>query len=199
MNDSPTGWRGLKEWSDQYMPAVKIVLEAHRLLFTTRAIITEASRQEDMAHNTDLVVVVVGASKIACRIRSENFMRYYPDEFTIRSEVVSGAKTELEKVLEGWGDYYLYGFGNEKTKGLLLWHICRYDIFRAWHKRELAELPEGCLPGIEGCAHNYEGNRFRRYQWTDLPDGFVIATGGSEYRKRPAQRLMWQDIRLRGG
>lgn len=61
---------------------------------------------DDMMKATDMIVTVIGG-KIAVRIRRPMMGHIYRD-FTIRSFRPSGAKTELEKIREGFADWYLY-------------------------------------------------------------------------------------------
>lgn len=66
----------------------------------------------DRTQATDMQVNVKGTS-IALRVREPNCKFR---DFTIRSTVKSGNKTELDKLKEGYGDIYLYGWGDGQGK-----------------------------------------------------------------------------------
>lgn len=95
----------------------------------------------------------------------------YPDEFTIRASRPSGAKTELPKILEGWGDYIFYGFATEDVTELAAWTLGSLNVFRLWHHRELWA---GRRPGV-GKANGDGSSEFRAYSLADLPAEFVVA------------------------
>lgn len=157
-------WRQSKRWSDQFIPAIKRVLGEH--------LIGEPPQEEDAERNTDLIVLRLEAIRIACRIRRANFLQEYPNEFTIRSSVPSGYKTEITKIIEGWGRYFFYGFAMESGSELAAWALCDLHVFRLWHQRYIAGH-QGVSPGIE--RENGDGTKFRAYQIFDLPTDFVIA------------------------
>lgn len=64
-----------------------------------------ATPNEDMRQATDLVVTVQDGD-IAVRIRRSGYRSKYRD-LTIRS-YNNGCRTELDKIKEGWGRWYLY-------------------------------------------------------------------------------------------
>ena len=66
----------------------------------------------DRTQATDMTVNVKGTS-IALRVR-EPSCKFR--DFTVRSTVKSGNKTELDKLKEGYGDIYLYGWGDGKDR-----------------------------------------------------------------------------------
>lgn len=68
----------------------------------------------DQRENTDLVVFAArGGITVAARVRDWSYVERYAHDVTFRSSRPSGAKTELDKVIDGWGDYMLYGFGRD--------------------------------------------------------------------------------------
>lgn len=99
--------------------------------------ISVASREMDMQENTDLVIF--GAQElgrgitIAARVREWSFAEGpYRFDVTLRASRPSGAKTELDKVLDGWGDFMLYGFGREADGrvGIPRWTIVDLGALR---------------------------------------------------------------------
>jgi len=156
-------WQEQKKWSDAYLPEIKTILGLY--------LIGEATQEEDATHNTDLVVVTMAAVRIACRVRRPGYAEKYGDEFTIRSQLATGSKTELAKIIEGWGDYMFYGHAGES--GLTAWALCDLKPFRLWFNRKMAKNG-GKVPGI--IKHNQDGETsFRAYNFNDMPTDFIIA------------------------
>lgn len=132
-----------------------------------------------MRRNTDLVLVHDGR-RIACRVRKHKYLYdktrsgipYY-DQFTIRSSLASGNKTELCKIIEGWGSGNFYGFANKQENGLDAWVFGKLDVFRLWMHQELIKN-KGVIPAAE--VPNPDGREsFMPFNISDLPQDFVIA------------------------
>jgi hypothetical protein len=134
-------------------------------------LIGEAPADEDAQHNTDLVVLRLEAVRIACRVRNESYHHNYGDEFTIRSKRPNGVKTELAKIVEGWGDYVLYGFAPKNGTYMTAWGLGDLNVFRLWFGRQCVMYG---VPGSE--QSNADGSsKFRAFKWASLPDNFIIA------------------------
>jgi len=160
------GWEEDKKWSDIFLPEIKSILGRH--------LISEPPIEEDQERNTDLMVLKMDAVRIGCRMRRIENLKY-EDEFTIRAERPSGAKTELEKIIAGWGNYFFYGFGEEGI--LYKWTLADLNIFRIWFFRYVKEN-KGKYPGIS--KGNVDGSSgFLAFRWSELPGEFVISTGSS--------------------
>lgn len=159
-------WQGDKRWSDRFLPEIKSIIGAH--------LIGEPPMEEDAERNTDLMVLKMDAVRIACRVRRPGYRAAYGNEFTIRSSRPSGAKTELGKVIEGWGDYILYGFSDAQERSLAGWLLGDLKIFRAWYARELAGLPPGSYPGTQKENHD-RSSKFYVFSTDQLPRDFLIA------------------------
>lgn len=160
------------DWQRGLMPEVKRVLANY--------LICEAPAEEDMQHNTDLIVLKLDTIRVACRLRSFDYLQRWPNEFTIREGRPSGAQTELAKMLSGWGDYIFYGFADDAKASLAAWMLGDLKVFRLWHSRELWQ---GRKPGKQ--QRNHDGSStFRAYRIGDLPPGFVRAR--AELRREAA-------------
>jgi len=160
MND----WEKGKKWSDQFLPEIKSILGV--------CLISEPPVEEDQKHNTDLIVLKLEAIRVACRIRRYEYLENYGDEFTIRSELPSGGKTELTKIIKGWGSYLFYGFADENEKTLARWALLDLNIFRIIFMRSLAKC-KGRLPGT--IKKNSDGSSlFRAFKLSDFPDEFIF-------------------------
>lgn len=122
-------WVEDKRWSDRFLPEIKRILGEH--------LIAEPPIEEDAERNTDLVVLRLDAVRIACRVRKHKYLESYGDEFTIRAGRPSGQKTELTKIIEGWGDYFFYGFSDEQERFLAKWILGDLKAFRVHFNRML--------------------------------------------------------------
>lgn len=161
-----SAWKKDKAWSDRYLVDIKRILGEY--------LIGEPPREEDAERNTDLMVLRMDAVRIGCRVRK---YKYYPDycgEFTIRAGRPFGTKTELTKIIEGWGDYFFYGFSNEDQSGLYAWALADLKVFRLWFNRYLAKN-NGRIPGKQ--QSNTDGSStFIAFSWKDFPSEFLLAS-----------------------
>ena len=117
-NDVVQDWK----WADGYVQQVKKILKENTMHMIA---IDDSSPEQDMKESTDLVVKTM-AGKVAVRIRRANCQ--YRD-LTIRSWRASGAKTELPKIKEGFGDFYLYAW-EDKNSELSNWILVNLDTLR---------------------------------------------------------------------
>lgn len=130
-------WKEDKRWSDRFLPQIKRILGEH--------LIGEPPVEEDAERNTDLIVLRLDAVRIACRVRKNKYLHYTDksgsarDQFTIRSGRPSGVKTELTKIVEGWGDYFFYGFSNPEETKLDHWLLGDLKALRLFINRQLAQ------------------------------------------------------------
>lgn len=160
-----TSWQLDKKWSDRFLPEIKSIVGKH--------LIGAAPDDEDAQHNTDLIVLRLEAIRIACRIRTPNYYPTFAGEFTIRSDRPSGVKTELCKIVEGWGDFLFYGFSDATETQLQAWLLGDLKVFRRWHSSQLIQH-EGRQPG-QAQTNKDGSSSFRAFRLCDLPSSFVIA------------------------
>lgn len=164
-----TTWQEDKKWSDQFLPEIKMILAEH--------LIGEPPEEEDAIRNTDLIVLKMEPARIACRIRSPEYCKY-KDEFTIRLERPSGTKTELSKILEGWGDYFFYGIA-DYNRHLQSWGLGDLNVFRLWFNQRLFCLDKGLLPGKKKCNPDSSSN-FLVFKWHEISESFIVASSNIE-------------------
>lgn len=168
------GWQDDKAWSDRYLDEVKGILG--------RVLIGPAPEEDDRERNTDLIVLKMDSVRIACRIRREEYFRKFPHQFTIRTSRPNGNKTELAKIVEGWGDYFFYGFGG--TDSLLWWGLGDLKAFRlrfnAYIVNNGGQMPGELLTNSDGSSE------FRAIDWSDMR-GFLMASSGSIDNERIAR------------
>lgn len=158
-----TDWKQAKVWSDRFLPEIKQIIGPLMLV--------EAPLEEDMKHNTDLMVLTAGHTRVACRVRTARYFPRYADEFTIRSGTKSGMRTELAKIIEGWGDLFFYGFSNVTETGFQAYVVIDLKKFRSWHARQLV-ANQGVLPGVG--LTNLDGTSFRVFKVSDLPPVAIV-------------------------
>jgi hypothetical protein len=165
------GWKDDKCWSDRFIPEIKRILGG--------ALISESAVEDDQERNTDLIVLTLRPYRIACRMRHNNILndqsKGYGGQFTIReSRPTDGVKTELAKIIEGWGDYFFYGVADAEEQSVLQWGIGDLKVFRLWLMRWMASH-EGRLPGA--FRPNADGSStFRAFNWLDVkPPAFIVA------------------------
>jgi len=153
------------DWTRQFLPEIRARLGS--------VLITEASFQDDAKRATDLIVLGFDSVRIACRIRRPKYLSAYGHQFTIRTDRTrTNAKTELAKIIEGWGDYFFYGFGGADGH-LASWLIGDLHVFRGWFVRECVRRSQGSMPGT--LQHNNDGTEFRAFDTDALPPEFVLA------------------------
>jgi hypothetical protein len=111
--------------------------------------------------------------RVACRVRSFEYVRRYPNDIAIRSERPNGVRTELAKIVMGWGTHLLYGFGAETGDDLCAWVLGDLDVFRLWLHDQII-LHQGGVPGVERRSPD-GSSTFRAFDLAELPEGFVIA------------------------
>ncbi len=157
-------WQDDKRWSDRFIPQIREIVARHLIL--------EAPIEEDQQRNTDLIVLRSSAVRIACRVRRAAYADRYGDEFTIRTRRLYGSKTELAKILEGWGDALFYGFAGDTS--ICRWLLGDMNVFRTWYSAELQRLPEGCPAGHEQFNRDHS-SAFMAFPIHWLPPEFVIA------------------------
>lgn len=167
-----TEWQNDKRWSDRFLPEIKQILGLH--------LIGEPPIEEDQERNTDLIVLKMDAVRIGCRVRrhtgvnGQPYFDKYKDQFTIRCSRPSGCKTELAKIIEGWGDYFLYAFSTQDETSLLRWSLCKLNTFRLWFNYYLARH-NGTIPGIEK-NNGDDSSSLRAFKFSELPDNFIFAS-----------------------
>lgn len=166
-----TGYQRDKAWSDKFMPTIKQILGM--------CLLTEGNFQEDAKENTDLRVLSLTGVRIGCRVRTYGYYEKYPNDFTIRYSRPSGVKTEIDKIVEGWGDLFFYGFSNKEETSLIKWTLADLNVFREWYTIDKARprfVPESQCELIA-------------FKWSDLPKEFVI-----DGRERTSKGLIKANI-----
>ena len=158
-----------RSYEDDWDRAKTFIPEARMLIAQCLAkyLVLEAPMVEDRERNTDFIVLKSNDIRIACRVR-KHYAIQWKHQFTIRSFRASGAKTELAKINEGWGDFFFYGIADDSDTKIEQWTLSDLETFRQWY-------PEG--QNKLSYRLNDDGHSgFVIGSWRDLPDRFIIAS-----------------------
>jgi hypothetical protein len=94
-------YAGDRAWAERFMPEVRAIV-GPRLLVPSEL-------EQDRAEATDLIVLRARDMRIGVRMRRTAYLNQYPFDFTIRRQRDNGARTEMDKIIDGWGDWLFYG------------------------------------------------------------------------------------------
>lgn len=150
-----------RAWSDRFIPEIKQIVGPRLLCVTPDEI--------DQTQAADLMVFTARNVTIAARVRRPGYLEEYGWEFTIRSHIDNGAKTELAKIIDGWGDWMLYGHSAPCERQLAWWWLIDLSAFRS-------ALIRGNPPA--SYKSNKDGTHFVSYDVRTFTSGLVIASGG---------------------
>jgi hypothetical protein len=147
-------------WSDRFIPHICEIVGPRML--------EPSSISVDQNRVADLIIVNAKPTMtIACRVRRPGYAERFPWDFTLRSKLDSGAKTELDKIIEGFGDWMLYGHAGDYSR-LARWLLIDLRALRAamispeHNPRSLRHTPNG------------DGTYFVSYNVRTLPPSVVI-------------------------
>lgn len=137
-------------------------------------VIGHATVEQDTKEATDFVLCTEWL-RIACRIRrwSPSYYCKFGDQFTLRSSTRNNTRTELEKILDGWGDLEFYGWGDPQTLRLREWSLIDLNVFRQWY----AEAVEAGKTITADAFQNDDGTSGVAFWINQLPAGGLIARG----------------------
>ena len=166
------GWLRDKEETDPYMPAVKRICGQYLL--------QDSDAENDQKRATD---IMTPAMRIAVRIRGQDYIAGFGDQFTVRASRPSGNMSEMSKIMSGWGDAMLYGFKGQNLE-LSQWTLIDLYAFRLevalhmrWHNGE--------IPSVEDRIPNADkSSEFLAFKFSSFTDSLVIA---SSWKKKEAK------------
>lgn len=170
-NRPAKSWRLDKAWSDRFVPEIKRIVGPYLL--------EESDIYRDQLENTDLIILNARDKTIACRVRRHGYLASFPNQFTIRLHRESGAKTEMEKIMDGLGDWMFYGHSNVSEDGFDAWWIINLDSLRSHMIREKYE--QFGTRYRRGTASNGDGTSFIWFDIVSFPSDppLIIANGES--------------------
>lgn len=158
-----------RRWSDAFIPAIKQIVGP--------LLLEESSFEVDTQQAADLVVMNARDKTIACRVRRPGFADRYGYEFTIRAKRDSGAKTELEKIIDGFGDWMFYGHADPDGMNVCRWMVVSLPALRAAIIRRQAVAIK---------QSNGDGTHFVAFDVRAMPDSCLVATSFKIERQREA-------------
>ena len=134
-------------------------------------LIKEGSPEEDQKQNTDLLLLNFVSCKISCRVRKFEYLKF-KEEFTIRSKSKTGAETEIQKIIQGFGDFFFYGFADQEEKKICHWRLIDLKRFRLYFARL-------SFFGVLGqTKKNNDGSSdFLVFRYSDFPPDLIFAKG----------------------
>jgi hypothetical protein len=151
-----------RRWSDAFIPAIKQIVGP--------LLLEESSFEVDTKQAADLIVLNARDKTIAARVRRPGYAEKYPFEFTIRSHRDTGTKTELEKIIDGFGDWMFYGHAHSNGLDITRWMVVNLPSWRAAIIRKQA-------PYIK--KSNGDGTHFVAFDVRQLPKQVLVAASFS--------------------
>jgi hypothetical protein len=140
------GYQRQRTISDKYLNSFKDILIRNSMHFLSLEV---SDFEKDTQEATDMVIKVVGGD-VALRVR-EPSCKYR--DFTIRTRSRYGKETEIDKLRNGFGDWYLYGWG-DGHETVLEYILVDLDKVR---KFKLLDMP---IVAQWGRNRNYDGTEF---------------------------------------
>lgn len=160
-----------RAWSDQYLTAIRQIIGPHLLV--------PSSLEVDTQQASDLVVLRGRDMTIACRVRRHGYADRYPWDVTLRAKRDSGARTELEKIVEGWADWMFYGHAAQGAGQLDRWFLLDLHQWRREMIREGLRTNFNMQPELRGAIckkSNGDGTHFVTFDVRRFPPTLVIAS-----------------------
>lgn len=117
------GYSTDRQYSDKYIKAISEIIGP--------LLLEPADFSRDANEATDLMVFTARDIRIAARVRRHGYAKTFPWDFTIRSKRASGAKTELSKIVDGWGDWLFYGHSDSSGLTFDRWMVVDLASFRS--------------------------------------------------------------------
>jgi hypothetical protein len=160
-----SGFRRDYDWQMQFLSTIKNLIGP--------LLIEPAPFELDAKEATDLMVLTARDMRIGCRVRRSGYADRYPWEFTIRSHRDSGARTELQKIVEGWGDWLFYAHAeHNELPSLCRWFLVDLHALRA----HLIRSRDLVVPAKRS---NGDGTHFVAFDLRRFPPTPAILVAGS--------------------
>lgn len=136
----------IKFLNNLYFPVIRKILNKNSYLFTK---FIEATPKQDMEEGFDSIFMFPDV-KIPIRIRKNCFLKYR--DVTIRSKSGYGNPTEIDKIRAGCGDYYFYGWENEKRTNIFCYTI--FDLKKFVNTGVIDFPTDSDIPNGDGTFFN---------------------------------------------
>lgn len=153
-----------RAWSDKFIPEIQQIVGP--------LLLTPAPFELDTKQATDLIVLNARDMRIAARVRKPGYAKYGA-EFTVRSKSQNGGTTELEKMVNGFGDWMFYGHSNDNETGFSLWAVVNLNHWRAALIRDKGAIK--MTPKT-----NYDGSKFVAFDIRTFPKAPPLLVASSD-------------------
>jgi len=155
-----------RAWSDQFLPEIRRIVGPHLLV--------PSPLEVDREQAADLIVLRARDMAVAARVRRCGYADEYPYDvyFTVRSRLDNGCKTEMAKLMEGWGDWMFYGHAGLAPGSVDRWWLIDLHL---WRERLLRE---GFAQGWKHLAKqqsNGDGTHFLAFDLRAFKPSILIA------------------------
>ena len=97
------------------------IYDQHVQCLLGKYIIKKATPEQDMQLNTDFQVDSISLS-IMSRVRGSECFPDWGMDFIFRAYADGGNQSEYDKMLDGMGQWYFYGFGHPTRPNVVLWY-----------------------------------------------------------------------------
>ena len=158
----------LKTWSNSFLDSEILILQQ---IFREDAVFSVATNREDFEECTDLNMYVFEKRyRISSRMyRMKNFLRYPNVTFLVKKP--SNTKTEFQKIKEGCGDFYFFGWGVENT-------VQKYILInlKSFRQSGLIEKYEKDLSPHTLVPNRFDNNQFLCIQFYELQENNCIVS-----------------------
>jgi hypothetical protein len=154
-----------RAWSDRFTPTIKQIVGPYLLTTTPEEI--------DCTQAADLMIFTAHGCMIAARVRTPGYIGRYLYDVTLRSRCESGARTELQKIVDGFADWFFYGHSDDAETGFAAWWLINMKAIRA----ALIRRPPGFKMGEK---RNGDGSCFMHCDLRTFPDHPPLLIGSSQ-------------------
>ena len=154
-------------WSDRHLPEVYKIVGP--------LLMEPAPFELDAFESCDLTVIKAKDMRIGVRIRRPDYLKFKND-ITIRASRDSGADTELSKIMNGFGDWVFYGHSAGENDPFAVWHLMDLD---KWRYAMMTD--QYTATAARSHISNGDGTHFVAFNVNKMPEGVVIASGGTNW------------------
>lgn len=118
---------------------------------------------DDLTKGIDFAVYTIKPFKVACRLRGFGYQKRYGNQFTVRWELKSGNRTEIDKIKDGFVDYMLYGFIDADEIRIIQWVLV--DLKPIREGLEPFEIRQNKMP---------DENKLAAYSLVTYPKEYIL-------------------------
>lgn len=181
------GYTADREWSDQFIPAIKQIVGP--------LLLVPAPFEVDTREATDLIVFRGRDVRVAARVRRHHYdVEEFRYQFTLRFSRTSGAETEYDKLAKGWCDWLFYGWALNDGSGVA--NIARWYLIdlAAWRYQL---IQKGTRERIQ-CGVKRNGDGTTSFIWYNLrtfaAQPSVLIASSHDLRVRVANEQQHQQL-----